>query len=68
MQIIEFMQFDDAVETALRAMQFEIADDGETADISGTGVDIVEPERGVFQLTVILPNGTQLCAELSRAL
>ena len=59
------MKFDDALKAALRAMEFDVAADGETATLRGEMTFVVR-DRDALSLTVTLPYGMKFGFELSR--
>jgi hypothetical protein len=54
-------KFDAKDIAALRALKFEIGDDGETGKVDGEmTIEIIRPDAKHFDLVITLPNGTQL--------
>jgi hypothetical protein len=62
-------KFDKQEAAALRALRFTIDDDREVARITGeTKVEVIRPSHNnVFELSVVLPNGSRLNCSMPRA-
>jgi hypothetical protein len=64
---MQVLKFNEDVKPALRAMGFEIDGDGDMAAVRGEiALEIIEPRRGDFWLTIALPNGATLLVKLTR--